>query len=171
MRVIVPKSYAQIDGLIYYLTVVAYFEYNAVHPYNEIERVERVVLPLKGGLHSSDLFFQGEVESEASSRALGDGYVASMELDGMFYYGEAKAGTAFLAGAAFIYTVEPLKEMGKVSFIEAAAGVLHGDGGIEGGLLGCDGDGAAGWGVLHGVFQQVPNGLRRPDRVSGEGFR
>ena len=127
MRVIVPKSYAQIDGLIYYLTVVAYFEYNAVHPYNEIERVERVVLPLKGGLHSSDLFFQGEVESEASSRALGDGYVASMELDGMFYYGKSKSGTAFLAGAAFIYTVEPLKEMGQLFILNSLSVILEPD--------------------------------------------
>ena len=49
-KTVLLESYAQIDGLIYYLAVVAYFEYNAVHPYNEIERVERAVQPLKDGL-------------------------------------------------------------------------------------------------------------------------
>ena len=49
-KTVLLESYAQIDGLVDYLTVVANLEYNAVHPYNEIERVERAVLPLKGGL-------------------------------------------------------------------------------------------------------------------------
>ena len=44
---------------------------------------------LLGGLYGSGLLFHCKVESESSTRAVGDGYAASMELDGMFYNGKS----------------------------------------------------------------------------------
>ena len=73
------------------------------------------------------MFFQCKVESEASARAVGDGYAASVELDCVFYYGEAEPCTAFLTGASFVNTVEPLKEAGQLFCLDAFAVILESD--------------------------------------------
>ena len=49
-KTVLLEPYTQIDGFVDYLAIVAYFEDDSVHPYNEIERVERAILPLKGSL-------------------------------------------------------------------------------------------------------------------------
>lgn len=74
-----------------------------------------------------NLLFQCEVESESSARAVGDGYVASMELDGMLYYGKAEPGTAFLAGASFVNTVKPLEKVWQLLSSHSFAVILETD--------------------------------------------
>jgi hypothetical protein len=50
LETILLEPYAQIDGLIDYLAVVPNLEHNAVHPYNEVYRVKRTILPLQSSL-------------------------------------------------------------------------------------------------------------------------